>query len=317
MAEIHLHLPESPLIVILGPTACGKTARGVALARHIGGEIVSADSRQIYRGMDVGTGKDLADYGTDVRYHLIDIAPAGYKYNLFEYLRDARAAIADIRARGKQPIVVGGTGLYIESLLKGMNLPEVPENKPLRESLRGKSLSELTELLASMKSLHNTTDVDTAARAIRAIEIQTYYTEHPEEADQANSPKPLDAVIVGIDLPRDERRRLISERLRRRFDSENMLEEVQRLLDSGIAPDDLIYYGLEYKFLTEHLLGRTTRAEMEAALEIAIHQFAKRQMTWFRGMERRGFHINWLPHTLTTDEFLKTTLALLPHPFKH
>lgn len=312
MAEIHLHLPESPLIVILGPTACGKTARGVALARHIGGEIVSSDSRQIYRGMDVGTGKDLADYGTDVRYHLIDIAPAGYKYNLFEYLRDARAAIANIRARGKQPIVVGGTGLYIESLLKGMNLPEVPENKPLRESLRGKSLSELTELLASMKSLHNTTDVDTAARAIRAIEIQTYYAEHPEEADQANSPEPLDAVIVGIDLPRDERRRLISERLRRRFDSENMLEEVQRLLDSGIAPDDLIYYGLEYKFLTEHLLGRTTRAEMEAALEIAIHQFAKRQMTWFRGMERRGFHINWLPHTLTTDEFLKTTLALLP-----
>lgn len=317
MAEIHLHLPESPLIVILGPTACGKTARGVALARHIGGEIVSADSRQIYRGMDVGTGKDLADYGTDVRYHLIDIAPAGYKYNLFEYLRDARAAIADIRARGKQPIVVGGTGLYIESLLKGMNLPEVPENKPLRESLRGKSLSELTEILASMKSLHNTTDVDTAARAVRAIEIQTYYAEHPEEADQANSPEPLDAVIVGIDLPRDERRRLISERLRRRFDSENMLEEVQRLLDSGIAPDDLIYYGLEYKFLTEHLLGRTTRAEMEAALEIAIHQFAKRQMTWFRGMERRGFHINWLPHSLTTDEFLKTTLALLPHPFKH
>ena len=317
MAEIHLHLPESPLIVILGPTACGKTARGVALARHIGGEIVSADSRQIYRGMDVGTGKDLADYGTDVRYHLIDIAPAGYKYNLFEYLRDARAAIADIRARGKQPIVVGGTGLYIESLLKGMNLPEVPENKPLRESLRGKSLRELTEILASMKSLHNTTDVDTCARAIRAIEIQTYYAEHPEEADQANSPEPLDAVIVGIDLPRDERRRLISERLRRRFDSENMLEEVQRLLDSGIAPDDLIYYGLEYKFLTEHLLGRTTRAEMEAALEIAIHQFAKRQMTWFRGMERRGFHINWLPHTLTTDEFLKTTLALLPHPFKH
>ena len=312
MAEIHLHLPESPLIVILGPTACGKTARGVALARHIGGEIVSADSRQIYRGMDVGTGKDLADYGTDVRYHLIDIAPAGYKYNLFEYLRDARAAIADIRARGKQPIVVGGTGLYIESLLKGMNLPEVPENKPLRESLRGKSLSELTEILASMKSLHNTTDVDTAARAVRAIEIQTYYAEHPEEADQANSPEPLDAVIVGIDLPRDERRRLISERLRRRFDSENMLEEVQRLLDSGIAPDDLIYYGLEYKFLTEHLLGRTTRAEMEAALEIAIHQFAKRQMTWFRGMERRGFHINWLPHSLTTDEFLKTTLALLP-----
>lgn len=261
--------------------------------------------------MDVGTGKDLGDYGTDVPYHLIDIAPAGYKYNLFEYLRDARAAIADIRSRGKQPIVVGGTGLYIESLLKGMDLPAVPENKPLRETLCGKSLQELTGILSAMKMLHNTTDVDTAARAIRAIEIQTYYQAHPELARQIHSPEPLEALIVGIDLPRDERRRLISQRLRRRFDSENMLDEVQRLLDSGIAPDDLIYYGLEYKFLTEHLLGRTNRSEMENALETAIHQFAKRQMTWFRGMERRGFKINWLPHTLGNGEFIQATLALL------
>ncbi len=312
MDATHFHLPQvDPIIVILGPTASGKTARGVALARKLGGEIVSADSRQVYRGMDIGTGKDLADYGSDVPYHMIDIAPAGYKYNLFEYLRDARAAIADIRARGHRPIVVGGTGLYIESLLKGMNLPEVPENKPLRESLRGKALAELTEILAGMKSLHNTTDVDTAARAIRAIEIQTYYAEHPQEARLANEPEPLEAVIVGIDLPRDERRRLISERMHRRFDSENMLDEVKRLLGSGIAPDDLIYYGLEYKFLTEHLLGRTTREEMETGLETAIHQFAKRQMTWFRGMERRGFNIHWLSHTLSESAFISAVEALL------
>ncbi len=312
MDATHFHLPQvDPIIVILGPTASGKTARGVALARKLGGEIVSADSRQVYRGMDIGTGKDLADYGSEVPYHMIDIAPAGYKYNLFEYLRDARAAIADIRARGHRPIVVGGTGLYIESLLKGMNLPEVPENKPLRESLRGKALAELTEILAGMKSLHNTTDVDTAARAIRAIEIQTYYAEHPQEARLANEPEPLEAVIVGIDLPRDERRRLISERMHRRFDSENMLDEVKRLLGSGIAPDDLIYYGLEYKFLTEHLLGRTTREEMETGLETAIHQFAKRQMTWFRGMERRGFNIHWLSHTLSESAFISAVEALL------
>lgn len=312
MDATHFHLPQvDPIIVILGPTASGKTARGVALARKLGGEIVSADSRQVYRGMDIGTGKDLADYGSEVPYHMIDIAPAGYKYNLFEYLRDARAAIADIRARGHRPIVVGGTGLYIESLLKGMNLPAVPENQPLRESLRGKSLAELTEILAGMKSLHNTTDVDTAARAIRAIEIQTYYAEHPQEARLANEPEPLEAVIVGIDLPRDERRRLISERMHRRFDSENMLDEVKRLLGSGIAPDDLIYYGLEYKFLTEHLLGRTTREEMETGLETAIHQFAKRQMTWFRGMERRGFNIHWLSHTLSESAFISAVEALL------
>ena len=244
--------------------------------------------------MDVGTGKDLADYGS-TPYHLIDVAPAGSKYNLYQYLRDARAALDDIRKRGVLPVVVGGTGLYVESLLKGTELAEVPENPALRASLAGKSIGELTDTLASMKRLHNTTDVDTAQRAIRA----------------AHEPQPEDAVIIGVDIPREERRRLISERMRRRFDSEDMLAEVQRLIDSGIDPDDLIYYGLEYKFLTLHLIGRLSRSEMETQLETAIHQFAKRQMTWFRGMERRGFTINWLPYDMPREEFTDRVAQLL------
>ena len=303
----------TPVLAIVGPTASGKTRRAIDAARALGGEIISADSRQVYRGMDVGTGKDLADYGSDVRYHLIDVAPAGHKYNLYEYLRDSRAALADIRSRQKQPIICGGTGLYVESLLKGTLLPAVPENKALRESLRGKELSELAAILAQTKTLHNTTDIDTCQRAIRAIEIERYYLDHPDEAALARNPQPVEAVIVGIDIPREERRRLISERMRRRFDSENMLSEVQGLLDSGIAPDDLIYYGLEYKFLTLHLLGQLSRADTEAQLETAIHQFAKRQMTWFRGMERRGFTIHWLPWDMPDVEFTDAIKTLLAH----
>ena len=303
----------SPIPVIVGPTACGKTRKGVALARLTGGEIVSADSRQVYRGMDVGTGKDLADYGPDVPYHLIDIADAGTKYNLFQYLRDCRAAVADIKARGKMPVMVGGTGLYVESFLKGIELPEVPENTALRAELAGRPLEELAAMLAGMKRLHNTTDIDTCQRAIRAREIERYYLDHPDEAALARNPQPVEAVIVGIDIPREERRRLISERMRRRFDSENMLSEVQGLLDSGIAPDDLIYYGLEYKFLTLHLLGQLSRADTEAQLETAIHQFAKRQMTWFRGMERRGFTIHWLPWDMPDVEFTDAIKTLLAH----
>lgn len=299
------------LLTITGPTACGKTRRAVDLARRLGGEIVSADSRQVYRGMDVGTGKDLADYGTDVPYHLIDIAPAGHKYNLYEYLRDARRAIAGIEARGKRPIVCGGTGLYVESLLKGMELPEVPENATLRASLAHKSIDELAEILARYKTLHNTTDIDTCQRAIRAIEIEEYYASHPEAHRAAHEPEPIPALIIGIDIPRESRRRLISERMRRRFDSEDMLAEVQGLLDSGIDPESLIYYGLEYKYLTLHLLGRLSRSEMEAQLEIAIHQFAKRQMTWFRGMERRGFTIHWLPYDMPDDDFADAVKSLL------
>ena len=295
---------ENAVIAVVGPTACGKTRRGVDIARHLDGEIVSADSRQVYRGMDVGTGKDLADYGDDVPYHLIDVAPAGYKYNLFEYLRDARAAIGDIERRGRVPVVVGGTGLYVESLLKGMLMPEVPRNDGLRAALEGKTLGELTEMLAGMKTLHNTTDVDTVQRALRALEIEHYYLVHPEEALLARDPEPLDAVIVGIDIPRDERRRQISDRLRRRFEQEDMLAEVSRLLEEGVAADDLIYYGLEYKYITLHVTGSISRQEMYTGLETAIHQFAKRQMTWFRGMERRGFRIHWLPWDMPKDDFL-------------
>jgi tRNA dimethylallyltransferase len=299
----------SSLLVITGPTASGKTGRAVDVARAINGEIISADSRQIYRGMDLGTGKDLDEYG-DVPYHLIDIAPAGYKYNLYEYLRDYRKAYEDITSRGAFPILAGGTGLYVEAVLNGLQLPEVPENKPLRESLEGKSLPELAEMLAKMKRLHNDTDIDTAKRAIRAIEIETYYLEHPDAAHQAK-PHPIkDAVIVGVDVSREVRRERISRRLRARLDA-GMVDEVKQLIASGINPDDLIYYGLEYKFLTQYVIGQLSYEEMFKGLEIAIHQFAKRQMTWFRGMERRGFKIEWLSGDMPRQEFIDKVKSLL------
>lgn len=299
----------SPLIVITGPTASGKTRRAVELARLIGAEIVSADSRQIYRGMDLGTGKDIEEYG-DVPVHLIDICPAGYKYNLFEFLRDFSAVRADIESRGRRTILCGGTGLYVESVLKGLQLPEVPENPVLRKSLEGKSLEELTAILSAMKDLHNVTDVDTAKRAIRAIEIQTYYHEHPDAAVKAE-PHPLtDAVVIGVGIDREARRQRISQRLQARL-SAGMIDEVRGLLDSGISPDDLIYYGLEYKYLTLYLTGSMSREEMVDGLETAIHQFAKRQMTWFRGMEKRGFPINWIPYDLPSDEFNARVLQLI------
>lgn len=296
------------LIAITGPTATGKTQLGVSLARALDGEIVSADSRQLYRGMDLGTGKDLQDYG-EVPYHLIDIAPAGYKYNLYEYVRDARAAIADIESRGRQPILVGGTGLYVETLLKGIDLPEVPRDEALRAALEGKSLEELTEILSSMKELHNTTDVDTCQRAIRAIEIQTYYQAHPEAA-AATEPHPIDALCILVDIDRDERRRRISERLRRRLDA-GMVEEVRRLLDSGIPAADLEYYGLEYKYLTLYCTGRMDYDSMKRELEIAIHQFAKRQATWFRGMERRGIRMHKISYDIDHNDFVALVKQLI------
>ena len=300
---------ERPLIVITGPTASGKTRRAVELARAVDGEIISADSRQIYRGMDIGTGKDIEEYG-DVPVHLIDICPAGYKYNLYEFLRDFQKAKADIESRGRRVILCGGTGLYVESVLKGLKLPEVPENPDLRRSLEGKSLEELTDILSGMKTLHNVTDVDTAKRAIRAIEIQAYYAEHPEAARQAE-PHPLtDAVVIGVDIDREARRRRITERLHARLAS-GMVDEVRRLLDSGIPAADLIYYGLEYKFLTLYLTGALSYDEMVSGLEIAIHQFAKRQMTWFRGMENRGFPIHWLPYDLPSADFTAEVVKLL------
>ena len=297
------------ILFITGPTAVGKTVRAVDMAKALGGEIISADSRQIYRGMDLGTGKDLDEYG-DVPYHLIDIAPAGYKYNLYEYLRDFDRARASIESRGRMAVVCGGTGLYVESALKGLHLPEVPQNPQLRASLETRSLEELTTMLAEMKALHNTTDVDTVKRAVRAIEIETYYRQHPEAAVNVK-PQPLtDAVVVGIDIPRDERRRRISSRLRARLDS-GMVDEVRRLIDSGVSPDDLMYYGLEYKYLTLYVTGVMPYDEMFSSLEIAIHQFAKRQMTWFRGMERRGFAIHWLPFDMDRDIFVETVKRLI------
>lgn len=297
------------LLVITGPTASGKTARAVSAARRFDGEIISADSRQVYRHMDLGTGKDLDEYGS-IPYHLIDIRPAGHKYNLYEYLRDAAVAEEEIRSRGRLPIFCGGTGMYIEAYLNGLALPEVPENPELRESLQKKSLDELTRILAGMKTLHNITDVDTVKRAIRAIEIQTYYIDHPGLAENTRpGADKREALIIGVDIPREARRERISRRLRQRLDN-GMVDEVRRILDGGVLSDDLIYYGLEYKYLTLFIMGQITYEEMVGQLEIAIHQFAKRQMTWFRGMERRGFHIDWLPWDLPEDEFLDRIIEL-------
>ena len=290
------------LITILGPTASGKTALAAALARTVGAEIISADSRQVYRRMDIGTGKDLSDYG-DVPYHLIDICEPGTKYNLFQYQQDFFDAYEDIVRRGRQPILCGGTGLYIEAVLKGYHLSPVPQNQPLRDRLEGKSLEELTTMLQELKqksgsTMHNTTDVDSCQRAIRAIEIEAYNLEHPMPLRELPA---IDSLIIGVSIDRDLRREKITRRLKARLD-EGMLDEIRALLDSGIPAEDLIYYGLEYKYLTEYVIGRLSYDEMFRQLEIAIHQFAKRQMTWFRGMERRGFTIHWLDATLPMEE---------------
>ncbi|MDE5585187.1 MAG: tRNA (adenosine(37)-N6)-dimethylallyltransferase MiaA [Muribaculaceae bacterium] len=292
------------ILAIVGPTACGKTGRAVSIARRFDGEVISGDSRQVYRGMDIGTGKDLAEYG-GVRHHLIDVAAAGEKYNLHRYLNDFRMAKDDILLRGKLPILCGGTGMYVESALSGLIMPEVERNEDLRIKLSGKSLEELTEILKSYKTLHNVTDVDTRDRALRAIEIQQYYAEHSEEALAADRKhaKPLQSIVIGIDIPRDERRKKISSRLDSRLE-EGMVDEIKGLIQAGISPDDLIYYGLEYKFVTLHVIGRLSYNEMRHQLETAIHQFAKRQMTWWRGMEKRGIPIHWLPYDMEEEEFL-------------
>lgn len=298
------------LITILGPTASGKTSFACKLADILNTEIISGDSRQVYKGMDIGTGKDLADYvvdGKPIPYHLIDICQAGYKYNIYQYQHDFHQAYTNVKEKGKTPILCGGSGLYIESVLRGYNLINVPENKDLRKNLEHKTLSELTEILKTYKNLHNTTDVDTAQRAIRAIEIEEY--------KQLNSPDsnefpPLKSLIIGVDIDRELRRQRISKRLKARLE-EGMIDEVKSLLDKGISPDDLIYYGLEYKYLTLHILGELSYDEMFSQLEIAIHQFAKRQMTWFRGMEKRGLHIHWINGTRPDDEKLTQVKSLL------
>lgn len=294
------------LITILGPTASGKTSLAAALAAETDAEIISADSRQVYRGMTIGTGKDLADYiidGRQIPYHLIDICEPGTKYNLFQYQQDFYDAYLDITGRGVQPILCGGTGLYIESVLKGYRLSPVPQNQTLRDALAPKSLDELTRMLEDLKTkagtkMHNHTDVDTAQRAIRAIEIETYNLEHPMPERELPA---VDSLIIGVAIDRDARREKISRRLKARLD-EGMANEVRGLLQRGIPAEDLIYYGLEYKFVTEYVTGRITYNEMFRDLEIAIHQFAKRQMTWFRGMERRGFTIHWIDALLPMPE---------------
>lgn len=303
-------MPDYDLIAILGPTASGKTPFAATLADVLDTEIISADSRQIYRGMDLGTGKDLVDYtvnGKPIPYHLIDIADPGYKYNVFEYQRDFLIAYETIKQKGKLPVLCGGTGMYLESVLKGYKLLPVPENPELRARLADKSLEELTEMLKQYKALHNTTDVDTVKRAIRAIEIEEYYAHTP--VDERAFPK-LNSLIIGVDIDRELRRTKISNRLRQRLD-EGMVDEVRRLIEQGIQPDDLIYYGLEYKYLTLYVIGKLTYEEMYRELEIAIHQFAKRQMTWFRGMERRGFTIHWMDAGLPMEEKIAFVQAKL------
>ena len=298
------------MITILGPTASGKTPLAAALAKEVGGEIISADSRQVYRRMDIGTGKDLADYD-GVPYHLIDICEPGTKYNLLQYQQDFFDAYQDILSRGAQPILCGGTGLYIEAVLKGYHLSPVPQNPVLRQQLDGKTLDELTQMLVELKTknnsnMHNKTDVDSCQRAIRAIEIETYNLEHPIPRREL---PPVDSLIIGVNIDREQRREKITRRLKARLE-EGMVEEVKALLESGIPAEDLIYYGLEYKFVTEHLIGKTTYDEMFQRLEIAIHQFAKRQMTWFRGMERRGFKIHWVEAMQPMEEKVKEIIAL-------
>ena len=306
------------MITILGPTASGKTPLAAALAENVGGEIISADSRQVYRRMDIGTGKDLGDYILKIKdeivkipYHLIDICEPGTKYNLFQYQQDFYDAYQDICRRGMVPILCGGTGLYIEAVLKGYKLSPVPQNPELRQRLESKSLEELTEMLVELKekngsNMHNKTDVDSCQRAIRAIEIETYNLEHPMPRREL---PPVDSLIVGVHIDREQRREKISRRLKARLE-EGMIDEVKALLAEGIPSEDLLYYGLEYKFVTEYIIGNTTYDEMFQHLEIAIHQFAKRQMTWFRGMERRGFKIHWIDAMQPMDDKVKEILAL-------
>lgn len=304
------------LITILGPTACGKTSFAVALASRLNAEIISADSRQLYRRMDLGTGKDLADYrlpdGSTVPYHLIDIVEPGEKYNLYRYQQDFLAAYEDVRSRGKQVVVCGGTGLYLESIVRSYNISHVPQDDALRQRLEGKSLDELTAILAELKArsgtqLHNHTDVDSCKRAIRAIEIEEHNLRQPVEQRDFPTFKSLN---LGLTLERDLRRERISLRLRQRLD-EGMVDEVRGLLAEGIAPEDLIYYGLEYKYLTLHAIGQISYDEMVAQLETAIHQFAKRQMTWFRGMERRGCPIHWIEAILPMEQKVEQAMAYL------
>ena len=309
-----LYLHSMKMITILGPTASGKTTLASHLALKLDAEIISADSRQVYRGMDIGTGKDLNDYdieGHKIPYHLIDIAEPGSKYNLYEYQKDFHEVYSGICSRGKLPILCGGTGLYIEAVLKGYSLSPVPQNLSLRKSFEGKTLQELTSVLEELKqktgsNMHNKTDVDSCQRAIRAIEIEKYNLDHPASLRQMPQ---IDSLVIGVNIDRDQRREKITQRLKQRLEN-GMVEEVRGLLSKGIPAEDLIYYGLEYKYITEYIIGKTSYDEMFRGLEIAIHQFAKRQMTWFRGMERRGFNIHWIDALLPMEDKIEKILTL-------
>jgi tRNA dimethylallyltransferase len=298
------------LLVITGPTASGKTKLAAAVAKKLNGEIISADSRQVYRGMDIGTGKDLSDYNIDevkIPVHLIDIEDPGNKYNVFRYQHDFLNAYNQIRSRKKFPVVCGGSGLYIDSIISGYRLVKVPPDPALRKELGEKEMHELVEMLKSLKKLHNITDLDSKKRIIRAIEIEKYTQEYPE--DRITFPK-IRSLIIGVKSDRELRRGRISERLIKRLKN-GMIEEVQSLLDSGVSREALIYYGLEYKYITDYLSGKMSYKEMYDDLEIAIHQFAKRQMTWFRGMERKGVRIHWVDGNLPMEEKVRTVLNLL------
>ena len=324
---------KQKMITIIGPTASGKTTLAAHLAASYivegqPAEIISGDSRQVYRGMDIGTGKDLCDYEVTlsntkhptpntlkIPYHLIDICDPGEKYNIFEFQQDFLKAYEDITSRGALPILCGGSGLYVESVIREYHLSPVPKNEELREELSHKSMAELTAILMDLKEknnsdMHNKTDVDSPQRAIRAIEIEAYNLEHKTEDRYF---PPIETTIIGVDIPRDERRRKISTRLKNRVD-EGMVDEIKRILDSGVSAEDLIYYGLEYKYVTEYVIGKRSYEDMLKELEIAIHQFAKRQMTWFRGMERRGCKINWIDAMLPMEEKVKLIRESLPSP---
>jgi len=301
--------PDYDLLVVTGPTASGKTSLAAALALRLNGEIISADSRQIYRRMNLGTGKDYSDYmigEKKIPYHLIDIADPGYKYNVFEFQRDFVQVLKDLRSRNIFPVICGGSGMYIDSVVSGYRMYEVPPDPVLRASLERNSLAELIEILSGYKKLHNRTDIDTKKRAIRAIEIEQYYSSGKEKQTQFPATRPL---IVGVFYSRERRREMISERLKHRFD-EGMIDEVREILNQGLDPETLTYYGLEYKYITLYITGRLTYNEMYRLLEIAIHQFAKRQMTWFRGMERRGIKIHWLDGELPLEEKVEKVLDL-------
>ncbi|TAL60536.1 MAG: tRNA (adenosine(37)-N6)-dimethylallyltransferase MiaA [Bacteroidetes bacterium] len=309
-------MSDYDLLVVAGPTASGKTSLAVSIAKKIGGEIISADSRQVYRGMNLGTGKDYDDYlieGTRLPFHLIDIADPGYKYNVFEYQRDFNIIYKNLKERKIFPVVCGGSGMYADSIISGYKMVEVQPDSGLRIELEKKSMDELKEILSTFKNLHNVTDLDTKKRVIRAIEIEHSNRNHGKQYTEF--PK-VRSLVVGLLIDRESRRKRISDRLKQRLDA-GMVDEVKQLINMGISKETLIYYGLEYKFITLYLTGKLTYDQMVRELEIAIHQFAKRQMTWFRGMERRGTKINWIDGNLPNEEKVERVIELLkslPHP---